>query len=106
MKKIRVGKHTTVSVLDTPNSIFTPNQYSVGYSIQDEYVELGNIKFQVGYPREDGVNGITNEDLLAIVADRLSHGKDREKAIALTKIQEALMWLDKRTADREGKSVV
>lgn len=29
----------------------------------------------------------------------------RENAIALTKLEEALMWLDKRTADREARLV-
>jgi len=29
----------------------------------------------------------------------------RENAIALTKLEEALMWLDKRTADREAREV-
>jgi hypothetical protein len=111
VKKVRAGKHTTVSVLDSPNSIFTPNQYSIGYSIQDEYVELSHITFQTGHPDEKGVNGVTNEDLLAIVIDRTQAGKGREKAIAVMKMQEALMWLEKHAADREkrgveGKSIV
>jgi hypothetical protein len=29
----------------------------------------------------------------------------RENAIALTKLEEALMWLEKRTADREAREV-
>jgi hypothetical protein len=31
--------------------------------------------------------------------------KCRENAIAITKIEEALLWLDKRTRDREARQV-
>lgn len=68
------------------------------------------IKFQNGPIQESGVNGISGEALLAIVIDRLrgfQSGKFacRENAIALTKIEEGLMWLQKRTRDREARGV-
>lgn len=81
---------------------------------RDEYYEV--IRFQKGPLAEVGPNGFTNEALLAIVEDRLKSFQTgpfncRENAVALTKVQEAMMWLNKRTADRvyrgvEGKSVV
>lgn len=69
-----------------------------------------DIRFQNGPIVESGVNGISNEALLAIVEDRLlgfQSGKYacRENAIALTKIQEAMMWLQKRTRDRVARGV-
>lgn len=74
------------------------------------------IRFQNGPIQEAGVNGISGEALLAIVEDRLQGFQSgqyacRENAIALTKIQEAMMWLAKRTRDRvargvEGRNVV
>ena len=74
------------------------------------------IRFQKGPIKECGVNGLTHEALLAIVEDRLKSFQAgpfycRENAVALTKVQEAMMWLNKRTADRvdrgvEGKSVI
>lgn len=55
-------------------------------------------------------NGITVEALLAICQDRLEGWQDgpyrcRENAIALTKIQEALHWLQHRTLDRMRRGV-
>ena len=51
-----------------------------------------------------------NEDLIAMVIDRLqsfqeSEYKCRENAVAITKLEEALMWLRKRTQDREDRGV-
>jgi hypothetical protein len=67
------------------------------------------IRFQNGNPAE-GVNGISNEALLAIVEDRLigfqsGQYATRECSLALTKIQEAMMWLHKRTRERDNRGV-
>jgi hypothetical protein len=56
------------------------------------------------------VNGISIEALLAIVEDRLLGFQSgqfscRENSIALTKVQEALLWLAKRTRDRVARGV-
>ena len=54
-------------------------------------------------------NGTTNEEVLAVLIDRLQflNGKCpcRENSIALTKLDEALLWLNKRTADRQKRGV-
>lgn len=68
------------------------------------------ISFQNGAIQESGVNGVSNEALLAIVEHRLqcfqeSEFRCRENAVALTKIQEAMMWLQKRTIDRTKRGV-
>ena len=68
------------------------------------------IRFQNGPILEQGVNGISNEALLAIVEDRLLGFQSgpfacRENAVALTKLQECLMWLQKRTRDRVARGV-
>ena len=68
------------------------------------------IEFQNGPIKEFGVNGITGEALLAIEIDRLRSFQAgpfscRENAIALTKIEEALMWLQRRTAARIKRGV-
>lgn len=68
------------------------------------------VLFQNGPIGEVGVNGITQEALLAIVIDRLRSFQAgpyscRENAIALTKCEEALMWLKKRTHDRTARGV-
>lgn len=68
------------------------------------------IGFQNGPIQESGPNGISNEALLTIVEDRLLGFQSgqyacRENAVALTKIQEAMMWLQKRTRDRIARGV-
>jgi hypothetical protein len=68
------------------------------------------INFQNGPINENGVNGVTQEVLLAIVADRLRSfqaGKYacRENALALTKIEEAQHWLHSRTLARMQRGV-
>lgn len=68
------------------------------------------ISFQNGPIREVGVNGITQEALLAIVIDRLRSFQKgpyscRENAIALTHCEDALMWLQRRTVERIKRGV-
>lgn len=68
------------------------------------------IRFQNGSIKEAGINGISQEALIAVIIDRLrgfQSGKlaCRENAIALTKLEEAQMWLQKRTRDRMARGV-
>lgn len=76
---------------------------------KDESV-LETIHFQEGPIKECGVNGVNNEDLLIMVIRRLegfqnSEFKCRENACAITKLEEALLWLRKRTMGRENRGV-
>jgi hypothetical protein len=71
---------------------------------------LARVDFQEGPIKEAGVNGVMNEDLIAMVICRLegfqnSPFRCRENAVAITKLEEALMWLRKRTNDREARGV-
>lgn len=68
------------------------------------------VSFQQGPVAENGINGITNEALLAIVIDRLEGAqegpyKSRYNALAITKIEEAVLWLSRRTLDRQARGV-
>lgn len=68
------------------------------------------IRFQNGTIAEHGLNGLSNETLLAVVEDRLLGFQSgqyacRENAVALTKLQESMMWLQKRTRDRVARGV-
>ncbi len=68
------------------------------------------ILFQNGPIPENGVNGLTQEALLAIVADRLKSFQAgpyacRENALALTKVEEAMHWLQQRTLSRMRRNV-
>lgn len=54
-------------------------------------------------------DGTTNEEVLRVLIDRLKGlGQKfpcRQNAIAITKLEEALMWLDNRTAERRARGV-
>ena len=54
-------------------------------------------------------DGTTNEELLEVLIDRMqflqSKSPCRENAITITKLEEALMWQNKRTADRQKRNV-
>ena len=69
-----------------------------------------HLLFQNGPILEAGVNGVTNEALLAIVLDRLEKFQEgdyrcRENALAITKLEEAMHWLNHRTRQREARGV-
>ena len=71
---------------------------------------LQHVDYQCGPIKEHGVNGVNNEDLIAMVICRLEHFQksefsSRENSIAITKLEEALLWLRKRTIQREKRGV-
>jgi hypothetical protein len=89
-------------------------QHNLGFSGASldylSHVTSLRIVFQNGPIKEAGVNGITQEALLAIVIDRLRSFQGgpfscRENAIALTHCEEALMWLQRRTVARIKRGV-
>lgn len=105
----------TIEVLDEPGQGNACHLYKIHgpRSIdrdQNTFPDPCCIAFQNGPIQETGVNGISNEALLAVVEDRLAGFQSgpyacRENAIALTKLQEAMMWLQKRTRDRMARGV-
>jgi hypothetical protein len=73
-------------------------------------VERQTVTLQKGPIKEVGVNGVTNEALAAILIDRLRGFQSgpfscRENALALTKFEEGLHWLEARTRERERRGV-
>ena len=77
-----------------------------------EEVVVAEIQFQHGPRNEEGSTaGVLDVDLLEIVRDRLAafqkgDFKCRENAYALTHIEEALMWMNKRVEDRADRNVL
>jgi hypothetical protein len=68
------------------------------------------VAWQNGTMKQHGVNGSLVEDLLEAVRARLQFYQDskfacRENALALTHVEEALHWMDHRTADRGVRGV-
>ena len=70
------------------------------------------IHFQNGARKlPDSVSGVLDTDLLEIVRDRLKGFQSgefscRENACALTHIEEALMWMNRRVEDRIERNVL
>ena len=54
-------------------------------------------------------DGTTNEEVLRVLIDRMQFLQAkfpcRENAIVITKLEESLMWLEKRTRDRLARGV-
>lgn len=76
----------------------------------DDSLVFVSITFQKGPVQEVGVNGCFDEDLLAIIADRLEclqNGKFPclHNAEALAGVHAALLHLNERTRDRERRGV-
>lgn len=110
-----------IQVLDEPGAGGACHRYKIGAPLKDpaekypsENAQLMrshvDIHFQDGPIAEAGVNGVSNEALLAVVIDRLEgfqSGKFacRENAIALTKLQEAMHWMNHRTRARVARGV-
>ena len=112
----------TITVTDEPGAGGANHAYKIeGFelaknpsAVDPEYgpraAESVELFFQNGPINEAGLNGVTQEVLLAIVADRLRSfqaGKFacRENALALTKIEEAMHWLHARTLHRVSRGV-
>lgn len=111
----------TIEVVDMPGAGGANHAYRVGGFELENNPSAGDgqthdaststmIYFQNGPINEAGVNGLTQEVLLAIVADRLRSFQAgpfacRENALALTKIEEAQHWLHSRTLARMRRGV-
>jgi len=76
----------------------------------NEVVAQCDISFQNGGLKEVGPNGITDQALIAIVLDRIRSFNEgpyrcRENSMIVTKLEEALMWGEKRGNDRARRNV-
>lgn len=81
-----------------------------GKNLKTPMAEFASIHFQDGPIKEASVNGCQNEDIIAIVIDRLRGfqvGKlaCNENAIALGYLEQTLYQLNKRTEDRTKRGV-
>ena len=106
---------TVVTVTDQPGSGGAHHHYRI--SACDAYGEpigplgqFARVQFQDGPIKEAGINGTTHEDLLGIVMHRLNSFQSGQFACfengkALAAVEEAMFWLNKRTADRQARNV-
>lgn len=103
-------RFTEVICEDEPGAGNACHKYHVQKVGEDRSPPFASISFQNGPINESGVNGCHNEDLIAIVIDRLygfqsGDFKCRENALAITKLEEALHWLNHRTLNRQRRGV-
>lgn len=67
------------------------------------------IQFQNGPIGENGHNGVQNEDILGLLLVRTRELNKRfpcrENSLAITKMEEALMWFNERTSLRRKQGV-
>lgn len=102
-------KYTAVFCEDKEDQKFNaPHHFTVKNVNTDDVI--AEINFQEGPIKEVGINGVNNEDLILMVLTRLQAFQDspyscRENAVAITKLEESLMWLRKRTQEREMRDV-
>lgn len=101
-----------IAVLDAPGSGGANHEYEI--DLVGGAPDSGGFKtlihFQNGPILEAGFNGVSNEALLVILIDRMQGFqsgpyKSRDNACALTHLEEALMWLQKRTRERMARGV-
>jgi len=102
----------TVTVMDDPGAGNANHVYRAHWPFMEGQGIAGELEihFQNGPIADCGVNGVTQEVLLAIVIDWLRSFQAgpygcRENGLALTKCEEALMWLQKRTVARLARGV-
>lgn len=104
----------TINVVDEPGAGGANHIYEVVFNAPSlpgcPPLKPQTIFFQNGPIAESGVNGLTHEVLLAIVADRLRSFQKgpyscKANACALTHIEEAQHWLQQRTIERMRRGV-
>lgn len=114
-----MSKLTTIQKRNNLNEVYRAECNGVGGASHYYLVKradsgdiVGEIRFQHG-PRTapESTHGVLDNDLLEIVRDRLvafNKGEfaTRENAIAITHIEEALLWLNKRVEDRAERGVL
>ena len=117
-------KLSTIQKRENLNEVYTADEKGPGganheyhvvimdSNIKDMANDVAIIKFQKGARNECGSqHGVIDTDLLEIVRDRLKSFQagpfsSRENACALTHIEEALMWMNRRVEDRIERNVL
>lgn len=106
-------KLNTVYAFDEKGNGGANHVYNIEWDADNNgYISTQKITFQNGARKEKGsIHGILDQDLLEIVRHRLQGFQNgefatRENAIALTHIEEALLWINKRVEDRIERNVL
>ena len=115
------GKEAVIKMVRNRSYLLSIN--GIGWRWTDEMLEdvekevedFVKIKWQDGTIPEVGRNGVQIAEALEVVLQQLKGYQEKftckENAISITKIEEAIMWQEKRTNDRnkrgvEGKHII
>lgn len=109
------GKLNQVYAIDEQGVGNANHEYGVAFESTGE-AQSGLVDFTIFFQNgarnnPDSTAGVLDVDLLEIVRDRLKGFQSgqfacRENACALTHIEEALMWLNRRVEDRIERNVL
>ena len=114
-------KLDTIQKRNNLNTVYAVDEHGIGNANHAYQVVVTNnegheipyaITFQNGPRKEkDSIHGLLDTDLLEIVRDRLKGFQSgdyscRENALALTALEEALLWMNKRVEDRASRGVL
>jgi len=105
-------KLNEVYVTDDKGNGGANHMYCIEIPLLNSMPELVDIQFQNGARKlPDSTHGVLDTDLLEIVRHRLQCFQQgefatRDNAIALTHIEEALMWMNRRVEDRIERNVL
>lgn len=106
-----LNKALLINVLDERGHDNACHEYQIRcFAKGHDDIELCNIQFQNGPVKEHGVNGVSNEALLAIVRDRLESFQAGQYACetnqdALDHVIAAMESLHSRTRERVDRGV-
>ena len=99
-----------IEVVDEPGAGGANHLYRIWAESDEGRPHLRDIRFQNGPIPENGINGLTQEALLAIVIDRLESFQkgmfpNEHNRAALNSCRDALGFLHGRTEDRIARDV-
>jgi hypothetical protein len=98
MKVLREGHQYELANVENVNAAGQILQF-----IEKEPTGPGEVTFRTVH------DGTTNEEVLKVLIDRISKMQAKvpckENAMVITKLEESLMWLEKRTKDRQARKV-
>ena len=107
------GKLNKVYAVDEKGNGGANHLYQIDLQLENDDCDMVYyVSFQNGARKlEDSIHGALDTDLLEIVRDRLigfqgGEFATRDNAVALTHIEEALMWMNRRVEDRIEREVL
>jgi hypothetical protein len=105
-----LNERIVVVATDEPGSGGACHKYEIRLAAGNGESLCTEISFQNGPIKEAGYNGLSNESLLAIIVDRMKGFQsgqfaNRENALALNYLENAMHWLQHRTRERTARGV-